>query len=110
MIQTLYYYTDCHSYLDVLNMLQPLYVFIIFVLKKNVIDVILGRDKKKTISKTTKSKQSNTRNKNIVKTRYNEINDRTSESTSVSLQRETVSTVMQTSPELLEEIPLKSLT
>ena len=58
MIQTFYIYTGyCYSYLDVLNMLQPLYVFIIFVLKKNVIDVILGRDKKRTVSKTTKSKQ-----------------------------------------------------
>ena len=75
-----------------------------------MIDAILGRDKKKTISKTAKSKQSNTRNKNIVKTRYNELNDRTSEATSVSAQRETVSTVMQTSHEPLEEIPLKSLT
>ena len=27
-------------------MLQPLYVFIIFVLKRNVIDMILGKDKK----------------------------------------------------------------
>ena len=94
-------------------MVQPFYVFVIFVLKKNVIDVILGRDKRKTMSKTTRSRQSNAKNKNIVKGRYNELNDgpsRTSQGVSVSMQNETVSTVMQTSPEPQEEIPLKNLT
>ena len=38
-------------------MLQPVYIFIIFVLKKNVINVILGRDKKKTTSTKTKSRK-----------------------------------------------------
>ena len=33
-------------------MLQPLYIFIIFVLKRNVINMILGRDKKGQKSKT----------------------------------------------------------
>ena len=32
-------------------MLQPLYVFVIFVLKRNVINLILGRDKKSRQSK-----------------------------------------------------------
>ena len=32
---------------DVLNMMQPVYVFIIFVLKRNVIDTIQGKHKKK---------------------------------------------------------------
>ena len=32
---------------DVLNMLQPVYVFIIFVLKRSVINAVLGRDKKR---------------------------------------------------------------
>jgi len=36
---------------DVMNMLQPLYVFVIFVLKRNVINLILGRDKKGRQSK-----------------------------------------------------------
>ena len=93
-------------------MLQPIYVFIIFVLKKNVIDVMLGRDRRKTISKTAKSKQNNRKNKNLVKTGQRNTNGRTntaSESVSVTSQRETVSTVAQTSPQPLEEIPLKSL-
>ena len=34
-----------------MNMLQPLYVFVIFVLKRNVINLILGRDKKGRQSK-----------------------------------------------------------
>ena len=40
-----------------LNMLQPIYIFIIFVLKKNVINAMLGRDKKKTITPKTKSRK-----------------------------------------------------
>ena len=93
-------------------MLQPMYVFIIFVLKKNVIDVMLGRDRRKAISKTAKSKQSNLTNKNILKTRQRNMNEGThhsNESLSVTSQRETVSTVVQTSPQTPEEIPLKSL-
>ena len=103
-----------HRYFsNVLNMLQPIYVFVIFVLKKNVIDVILGRDKKKMLSKTARSKQSNLKNKNIIKSQYKSINEPTSQSSQPSTftsQKETVSTVVQTSPQPLEEIPLNSLT
>ena len=42
---------------DMLNMLQPIYIFIIFVLKKNVMNTMLGRDKKKTITTKTKSRK-----------------------------------------------------
>ena len=39
-------------------MLQPVYVFIIFVLKRNVINVILGRDKKRP-TKSGRTKETN---------------------------------------------------
>ena len=112
LLMSLFLYS--HRYFsNVLNMLQPLYVFAIFVLKKNVIDVILGRDKKKMLSKTARSKQSNLKNKNIIKSQYKNINEPTSQSSQPSTftsQKETVSTVVQTSPEPLEEIPLNNMT
>ena len=39
-------------------MLQPVYVFIIFVLKRNVINVVLGRDKKRP-TKSGRTKETN---------------------------------------------------
>ena len=48
-------------------MLQPVYVFIIFVLKRNVIDEILGRKKKK---RPTKSKQTSKSKTNIIKNKH----------------------------------------
>ena len=38
-------------------MLQPFYVFVIFVLKKNVINIMLGRDKKKTTTTKTRTRK-----------------------------------------------------
>ena len=43
---------SCRYFTDVMNMLQPVYVFIIFVMKRNVINMILGRDKKGRKSKS----------------------------------------------------------
>ena len=53
-------------------MLQPLYIFIIFVLKRNVIDVIQGKDKKK---RPTKSKPTSKTKTNIIKNKTNRRND-----------------------------------
>ena len=38
-------------------MLQPVYIFIIFVLKKNVITIMLGKDKKKMATSRTRTKK-----------------------------------------------------
>ena len=51
-------------------MLQPLYIFIIFVLKRNVIDVIKGKDKKK---RPTKSKQTSKTKTNIIKSKHHRL-------------------------------------
>ena len=40
-------------------MIQPVYVFIIFVLKRNVMNMIRGRDQKRGTRSTRKSKKSN---------------------------------------------------
>ena len=42
---------------DILNILQPLYVFVIFCCKKNVWDTIRGRDRRKTIISTARAKR-----------------------------------------------------
>ena len=47
-------------------MLQPVYVFVIFVLKRNVINVILGRDKRRP-TKSAKTKDTNLTKKSIIK-------------------------------------------
>ena len=53
-------------------MLQPLYIFIIFVLKRNVIDVIKGKDKKK---RPTKSKQTSKTKTNIIKSKHHRLKE-----------------------------------
>ena len=100
---------------DVLNMLQPLYIFIIFVLKRNVIDVIKGKDKKK---RPTKSKQTSKTKTNIIKSKHHRLKDQeaTNQSNpafSISFDKDTevTSVVPESNVVLLsagpyEEIPL----
>ena len=52
---------------DVLNMMQPVYVFIIFVLKRNVIETIQGKDKKKRKPKPGPTSKTKT---NVIKNRH----------------------------------------
>ena len=93
-------------------MLQPLYVFSIFVLKRNVINVILGRDKKKfhkRSAKTTKSTQLT--KKSIIKNRVRNDSDYTNNSNpafSITGNKDTDSSVILMSAQPCEEIPLTS--
>ena len=102
---------------DVLNMLQPIYVFTIFVLKRNVIDVIMGRDgkkKKKGMTKSAKTKQTNlTRTnlakKSIIKSKQQKGYEDPNESNpafSITFEKETDSSVVLMSAKPYEEIPL----
>ena len=87
-------------------MLQPVYVFMIFVLKRNVIDVIQGKDKKRR----TKSKAGSKSKGNIIKKQKK----RQTEATNVSnpafsiTGKDTDTSVVLLSAQPYEEIPLSS--
>ena len=106
-------YLIYHRYLtDVLNIIQPLYVFIIFVLKKKVIYVIMGRDRRKSVTKTSKSKQSSLAHKNIIKTLQQNMSGRPihlHNSLSFTSPRATMSMAMPSTPKPPEDISLNSL-
>ena len=97
-------------------MLQPIYVFTIFVLKRNVIDVIMGRDrkKKKAMTKSAKTKQTNLTRTNLAKKSiiksnqqkgYEDPND-SNPAFSITFDKETDSSVVLMSAKPYEEIPL----
>ena len=98
-----------------LNMLQPVYVFIIFVLKRNVINVILGRDKKKRISsrppRTKETRLSNHGSRHGSRTRQRKSSGPTRHSNpvfSISIEKDTdISNVGLLSDRPCEDIPLK---
>ena len=101
-----------------LNMLQPVYVFIIFVLKRNVINVVLGRDKKKRISsrplRTKETRLSNHGSRHGSRTRQRKsssIFQSTRHSNpvfSISIEKDTdISNVGLLSDRPCEDIPLK---
>jgi hypothetical protein len=91
-------------------MLQPFYVFVIFVLKRNVINVILGRDlKKKRATRTAKTKQTNLTKSSIMKSRQQKGYDETNNSNpafSITFNKDTDSSVVLMSAKPYEEIPL----
>ena len=68
-----------------LNMMQPVYVFIIFVLRRNVIDTIQGKDNKKRNPKPGPTSKTKT---NIIKNRH--IQGKDSESKDDSNQVSTI--------------------
>ena len=83
-------------------MLQPVYVFIIFVLKRNVINVVLGRDKKRP-TKSGRTNLSKPKKKPIIKnqatTGYQEQKDHVATFTSnpafsISDTRDTESVIL----------------
>lgn len=93
-------------------MLQPVYVFIIFVLKKSVIDVIMGRDikKKKRPIRSANPKKTNLTRKSIFNTNkqngYEEENI-SNPAFSITMGKETDSSVIPMSAKAYEEIPLR---
>ena len=91
-------------------MLQPIYVFIIFVLKRNVINVILGRDpKKKHATRTAKTKQTNLTKTSIMKSRQQkrcEEENVSNPAFSITFNKDTDDTVVLMSAKTYEEIPL----
>ena len=94
-----------------LNMLQPVYVFIIFVLKRNVINIILGRDKKKRISSRPKTKETRLSQHQDSRTRQRKTSGQTRYSNpvfSISIDKDTdISSVVLLSNRPCEEVPLK---
>ena len=97
---------------DMLNMLQPVYVFIIFVLKRNVINVILGRDRKKRISsRPPRTKESRLSHKTSTRSRQRKSSVPTRHSNpvfSISLNKDTdLSSVVLLSDRPCEDVPLK---
>ena len=96
---------------DTLNMLQPVYVFMIFVLKRNVINVILGRDIKKRKTITAKSKETEMSKRSIIKSRQRRSSGGTNHSNrafSISIDKDTVdSSVVLMSAQPYEDVPLK---
>ena len=60
----IYIYLLHRYFTDVFNLLQPIYIFIIFVLKKNVINIMLGRDKKKITTTKTRTRKTGATSKN----------------------------------------------
>ena len=95
-----------------LNMLQPVYVFIIFVLKRNVINIILGRDKKKRISsRQPRTKDTRLSQHQDTRTRQRKSSGQTRYSNpvfSISIDKDTdISSVVLLSNRPCEEVPLK---
>ena len=91
---------------DILNMLQPVYVFMIFVLKRNVIDVIQGKDKKRR----TKSKASSKSKGNIIKKqkKQTEATNVSNPAFSITFNKDTDTSVVLLSAQPYEDIPLTS--
>ena len=92
-------------------MLQPIYVFVIFVLKRNVINVILGRDlkKKKHATRTAKTKQTNLTKTSIMKSRQQKGYEDTNHSNpafSITFNKDTDTSVVLMSAKPYQEIPL----
>ena len=92
-------------------MLQPVYVFIIFVLKRNVINVILGRDAKKRRTMNLRTKETELTKRSIIKSRQRRSSGVTNHSNpafSISLNKDTddSSVVLMSAPPY-EDVPLK---